>query len=216
VDGLVEWAREHDADLVLVHAMGDFVPTDTPLIRVYGDVGDAAAAERELQGMVALGDERTIQQDPAFAMRIMVDIADKALSAAVNDPTTAVQALDHLGEMLRLIGTTDLERRERSVTGETPTRVVMQARTWEDFLTLGVTEIREYGASSIQVMRRLRAVLEELRETVRPEFRAAVKAELARLDATVGASWGESVDLDRVGVADGQGIGGPGTAGATA
>jgi uncharacterized membrane protein len=166
--------------------------------------------------MVALGDERTIQQDPAFAMRIMVDIADKALSAAVNDPTTAVQALDHLGEMLRLIGTTDLERRERSVTGETPTRVVMQARTWEDFLTLGVTEIREYGASSIQVMRRLRAVLEELRETVRPEFRAAVKAELARLDATVGASWGESVDLDRVGVADGQGIGGPGTAGATA
>jgi uncharacterized membrane protein len=216
VDGLVEWAREHDADLVLVHAVGDFVPTDTPLIRVYGDVSDAAAAERELQGMVALGDERTIQQDPAFAMRIMVDIADKALSAAVNDPTTAVQALDHLGEMLRLIGTTDLERRERSVTGETPTRVVMQARTWEDFLTLGVTEIREYGASSIQVMRRLRAVLEELRETVRPEFRAAVKAELARLDATVGASWGESVDLDRVGVADGQGIGGPGTAGATA
>jgi uncharacterized membrane protein len=129
VDGLVEWAREHDADLVLVHAVGDFVPTDTPLIRVYGDVGDAAAAERELQGMVALGDERTIQQDPAFAMRIMVDIADKALSAAVNDPTTAVQALDHLGEMLRLIGTTDLDRRERSVTGETPTRVVMQART---------------------------------------------------------------------------------------
>jgi uncharacterized membrane protein len=214
-DGLVVWAREHDADLVLVHAVGDFVPTGVPLIRVYGDVGEATAAERELQGMVALGDERTLQQDPAFAMRIIVDIADKALSPAVNDPTTAVQALNHLSELLRLIGTTDLERRERSAAGETPTRVVMRARSWEDFLALGVTEIREYGASSIQVLRRLRAVLVELHETVRPEFRAAVDAELVRLDATVAAHWGDSVDLDRAEVSDRQGIGGPGVAGSS-
>jgi uncharacterized membrane protein len=213
-DGLVLWAHEHDADLVLVHAVGDFVPTGVSLIRVYGVVGDAAAAERELQGMVALGDERTLQQDPAFAMRIMVDIADKALSPAVNDPTTAVQALNHLSELLRLIGTTDLERRERSAAGETPTRVVMRARSWADFLALGVTEIREFGASSIQVLRRLRAVLEELHENVRPEFRAAVEDELVRLDATVAAHWGDSVDLDRAEVSDRQGIGGPGAAGA--
>ena len=52
--------------------------------------------------MIALGVERTIQQDPAFAIRIMVDIANRALSSAVNDPTTAVQVLNHLGETLRL------------------------------------------------------------------------------------------------------------------
>ena len=54
--------------------------------------------------MVALGVERTIEQDPAFAIRVMVDIADQALSPAVNDPTTAVQVLDHLGDVLRVIG----------------------------------------------------------------------------------------------------------------
>ncbi len=52
--------------------------------------------------MVALGVERTIEQDPAFAVRIMVDIAIRALSPAVNDPTTAVQVLDHLEDLLRL------------------------------------------------------------------------------------------------------------------
>ena len=59
--------------------------------------------------MIALGVERTIEQDPAFAIRIMVDVAIRALSAAINDPTTAVQVLDHLGDTLRLIGTTDLD-----------------------------------------------------------------------------------------------------------
>ena len=215
-DGLVAWASKHDADLVLAHAVGDFVPTGVPLMRVYGDLQDATEAESELQGMVALGAERTIQQDPAFAIRIMVDIANSALSAAVNDPTTAVQVLDHLGELLRLIGTTDLERRGRSATGQKRTRVVMRARTWDDYLSLGVTEIREYGSASIQVMRRLRAMLVELHETVRPECREAVGRELVRLDASVEAAWGDSVDIDRAATADGEGIGGPGTASAIA
>jgi hypothetical protein len=58
-------------------------------------------------------------------------------------------------------------------------------------------------------MRRLRAMLEELRETVRPEHRAGVDAQLARLDATVAERWGSSVDLDLAGEAGQQGLGGP-------
>jgi hypothetical protein len=57
--------------------------------------------------MVALGAERTIEQDPTFAIRVMVDIAVRALSPAVNDPTTAVQVLDYLEESLRVIGSAD-------------------------------------------------------------------------------------------------------------
>lgn len=56
----------------------------------------------------------------------------------------------------------------------------MPGRTWEDFLALGVTEIREYDATSIQVTRRLRATLEELRKSVRAENRPAVDAEIHR------------------------------------
>src|SRR5262245_40386397 len=215
LDGLVRWATEHDVELVAVRAVGDFVPSGGTLFRVFGNVADQVAATRGLQAMVALGNERTIEQDPAFALRIIVDIANQALSSAVNDPTTAVQALDHLGEALGRIGRTDLERRERPASGQR-TRVVMRARRWEDYLALGVSEIRGYGASSIQVLRRLRAMLEELRLTVRPEFREAVDRELARLDAVVMEVWGRTADLDRAGVADSQGIGGPGTTGAIA
>jgi uncharacterized membrane protein len=209
-DGLVRWAHEHRAELVLPHSVGDFVPTGAALVRVFGgdDGAQGESAARELEGMIALGDERTIQQDPAFAIRIIVDIADKALSAAVNDPTTAVQALDHLAELLRLIGSTDLEGLTHRHEGPPPA-VVMRARRWEDFLSLGVTEIREYGSGSIQVMRRLRAVLDELEETVRPEHRAAVREERARLDAVVESAWGGSVDVDRARVPDRQGIGSP-------
>ena len=76
-------------------------------------------------------------------------------------------------------------------------------------MTLGLTEIRQYGATSVQVMRRLRALLEELLETVRLEHRAAVEEELRRLDATVADVWRDSVDHDRASTADGQGIGEP-------
>jgi uncharacterized membrane protein len=85
---------------------------------------------------------------------------------------------------------------------------VIPVRTWEQYVSLGVTEIREYGATSIQVVRRMRAMLEELHRDVRPEHRSAVEEELARLDATVASAFGSSPDLDRAGVPDTQGIGG--------
>jgi uncharacterized membrane protein len=85
----------------------------------------------------------------------------------------------------------------------------MATSGWEDFVTLGPTEIREFGATSVQIMRRLRALLEELLETVRPEHRAAVEEELRRLDATVADAWRNSADLDRASGVDRQGIGGP-------
>jgi uncharacterized membrane protein len=209
----VGWARKHDCLIVLRHAIGDFVPSGATLIDVYGLGDHRAGAERRLADMVALGDERTIEQDPAFAIRILVDVANLALSPAVNDPTTAVQVLDYLGETLRLVGTTELPVNAWNDNGPgRPSRgVVIPARSWEDYLALTVNEIREYGHGSIQVMRRMRALLQELYIEVRPEYRAAVRDELLRLDATVARSFGDSVDLDRASVADTQGIGGPRT-----
>ena len=85
-------------------AVGDFVVAGQHVIAVFSEGHAPAQASRQLQRMVALGVERTMEQDPAFAIRIMADMAVKALSAAINDPTTAVQALDHLGNVLRLLG----------------------------------------------------------------------------------------------------------------
>ncbi len=206
-DGLVGWAREHGAELVLPHPVGDFVQTGEVLVLVYGGEFGPRAAD-QLEGMIALGDERTFDQDPAFALRMMVDMANRALSPAVNDPTTAVQVLDHIGEILGVIGRTDLDARTKLVGADRPAVVVMVTRRWEDLVALGLTEIREFGATSVQIVRRLRALLEELLETVRPEHQAPVEDELRRLDATVGAVWRDSVDLDRATEADRQGIGG--------
>ena len=209
--GLVRYAQAHRCRLVLRHGVGDFVPEGAALVEVYG-MDPGANAEHQLQGMVALGDERTIEQDPAFAIRIMVDIAIRALSPAVNDPTTAVQVLDHLGDTLRMVGSTLLPLPSAGRDAGSA-EVLAPVRRWEDFLSLGVTEIREYGEASVQVMRRLRAVLEELHASVLPERRAAVDAELARLEATVGRHFAGTVDLDLAGVADAQGIGGAGAEG---
>ena len=212
VVGLVSWASRHNHLLAMQAAIGDFVVTGQHVIAVFSEGQVPAHASRQLRRMVALGIERTMEQDPAFAIRIMADIAVKALSAAINDPTTAVQALDHLGNVLHLLGATPLHGPLTFRDREGTPRLLMPGRTWADYLTLAVTEIREYGSSSIQVTRRLRAILEDLQESVRPEHRPAVDAEIAKLDATVGTGFAGSVDEDQARARDRQGIGGPAAA----
>jgi uncharacterized membrane protein len=209
VRGLGNWAHAHGSLVVLRHPVGDFVPAGAALIEVYG-TDPGGGSEDALRSMVALGVERTIEQDPAFAVRIMVDIAIRALSPAVNDPTTAVQVLDHLEDLLRLVGQTELPDKGTPLE-DMASGLVLPIRRWPDYLTLSVTEIREYGGSSIQVVRRLRALLEELSESVLPERRDAVRREVERLDRTVALHWGETVDIDLAARADRQGVGGPST-----
>ena len=208
LDGLAGWARQHACTLVFHHGVGDFVHPQTPLLDVYGPSLPKDAGHT-LEGMVALGKERTIEQDPAFAVRLMVDVANRALSAAVNDPTTAVQVLDYIEDLLLVIGQNDFTARGVISGPDGTPLVVLPSRGWEDYLALAVTEIRQYGGSSTQVVRRLRALLLHLQEAVLPEHRAAVEEELARLEATVRERHAESVDLDRALVADRQGLGGP-------
>jgi uncharacterized membrane protein len=139
---------------------------------------------------------------------VMVDIATRALSPAINDPTTAVQVLDYLEETLRVVGAAP--RQTRTALPETMTSaVIVPVRAWSDYLVLGMTEIRDYGASSLQVTRRMRAALEELGDLVLPENRPALAEELRRLDATVSAARATSIDLDLAMTSDHQGIGGP-------
>jgi uncharacterized membrane protein len=208
--GLAAFARQHRCLIVFRHSVGDFVPVGAAILELHGPTLPIAASRR-LSGMVALGAERTIEQDPAFAIRVMVDIAIRALSPAVNDPTTAVQVLDYLEETLRVVGAAEPPGGGASPAALT-SGVIMPVRTWPDFLALGITEIREYGATSIQVVRRLRALLEELGELVLPDNRAAVEEEVRRLEATVTMVYANSIDLDIASSRDHQGIGGPGVA----
>jgi len=207
--GLGRWACKNQSLLILQAAVGDFVTTGQPLVTVTADRKLPANASRRLRGMIALGVERTAEQDLAFTIRIMVDVAIKALSAAINDPTTAIQSIDHLAKVLRRLGSASLRGRLEFRDQQGTPRVVVPGRSWTDYLSLAVTEIREFGATDIQVLRRLKALLEDLRGTVHTDNKPAVEDELARLAGTVEAAFGNSVDHDRAQQRDLQGIGGP-------
>src|SRR5262249_365139 len=150
--------------------VGDFVAVGDPLFRVFQ--GGATLRAEAVHQSVAVGQERTLEQDPTFAFRIIVDIASKGLSAAINDPTTAVLALDQIHHLLRNVGGRCLdEGRVYDAAGKL--RLVYRTPDWEDFVRLAVTEIRQFGGASIQIARRLHAMLENLIQTL-PEERTAL------------------------------------------
>jgi len=202
--GLSALARRADSLIEVVPQVGDFIAPGDPLFRLYGH---GKIEDRELQQAIAIGPERTMEQDPAFAFRIIVDIAAKALSPAINDPTTAVLAIDQLHHLLRSASLRDLDTgRVRDETGRL--RLVYRTPDWDDLVALAVTEIRHYGKDSIQIARRLRAMLESLIPAV-PEGRAVrLREELDLLHRTVERNFPDVEDRTRAGRADSLGIGG--------
>jgi uncharacterized membrane protein len=203
--GLVRMAREADVAIELVTSIGDLTVTGSPIFRIHGD-GEVDV--EALRRSVAVGDERNMRQDPAFVFRLLADISSKALSPGVNDPTTSVQALDQIELLLRLVAGRKLLPGE-IVDEDGAVRLVFPAPSWQDFLSIALDETRLFGADSIQVMRRLRALLEDLLKAV-PEFRRpAVENQIAMLEASVERSFIGDADLISAGTRDRQGIGSP-------
>jgi len=185
--------------------VGDFIGRDEPLFFLRGDA--AAVSDETLRGTVIFGSERTLEQDPLFAPRILVDIALKALSAAINDPTTAVLAIDQLHRLLRRAGRRDL-RADDIYDSDRNLRVIFRTPNWTDFVQLAFTEIRFCGASSIQIARRLRAMLVNLTNTLPTERHAALQREADLLDRTLEKLYALPEDLALARIPDPQGLGG--------
>jgi uncharacterized membrane protein len=160
----------------------------------------------ELRKGVILAEERTFTQDPAFALRAIVDIALRALSPAVNDPTTAVQALDGIDTLLMEFSARYLERGR--IAGEDGAlRLVYPNMVWEDVLDLSLTEIRHYGADTPQIARRMRALLLGLAEQAPAARRPPLEDHLARLDAAVRAAYPDAAERAYAEIPDHLGIG---------
>ncbi len=145
VGSLVALARQAGGTIVMACAVGDTLVEGAVLLRVH----DAATPlpEEALLRAVRLGRERTFEQDPKYPIRLLVDIAIKALSPAINDPTTAVQTIDQLEDLLRRLGASELDA-GYAVDENGALRLVFPTPTWEDYLTLAFDEIRQFGSSS--------------------------------------------------------------------
>jgi uncharacterized membrane protein len=204
-DALVRQARQSGAVIVLACAVGDTLVDGSIVLRVHGAKGKLA--EKDVMRAVHLDIERTFRQDPKYPIRLLVDIAIKALSPAVNDPTTAVQAIDQIEDLLRRLVRRDLDAGfARDSDGVL--RLVVPMPTWDDYLTLAFDEIRQFGMSSIQVMRRLRAALTGLAESTTIAARAeAVRRYLKHLDLVIERSSLDSEDKVKALQEDPQGLG---------
>jgi uncharacterized membrane protein len=201
-------AERGDAVIVLDVAVGDTVIEETPLLRVHGT--GRPLDETDLRSAVILSDDRTFEQDPKYALRLLVDVAIKALSPGINDPSTAVQALDQIEDLLLRLGRSSLGGgvvRD----GASRARVVYPHPGWEDYLLLAFGEIRVYGATSVQVMRRIRAAIANLLAALPPLRHPALLADLERLDASVSQAFHLTADQRDALAEDRQGLGLPRT-----
>jgi len=202
---LVALARRHDGVIEFLPQVGDFVSTDEPLFLLHG--GAMAIADHIVESTVAFGPERTLEQDPMFAFRIITDIALKALSPAINDPTTAVLAIDQLHRLLRQVGRRRL-RGEVILDDRGQPRVIFRTPNWEHYVQVACNEIRSCGANNLQVARRMRAMLLDLRSTLSEPRRAALDTELDLLDWAVKTHFTRPEELALAMIPDTQGLGG--------
>lgn len=162
---LVRVARRQGAVLRLIPRIGDFVVPGTPVLAVHG----GALSQRMPRYTISVGVERTPQQDLAFGLRQLSDIALRALSPAVNDPTTAVQCLDRIVQLLAAMVHLPLGAVQHR-DGAGVVRLVQDGPEWTDLVDLAFEEIRWCAARSPQVSRRMLAGIDDV-VTLAPEDR---------------------------------------------
>jgi len=204
VQTLMLEARRRDGIVELIPQVGDFVTHDDPVFALHR--GASAIDERRLRATVAFGAERTLEQDPLFAFRIVVDIALKALSPAINDPTTAVLALDQVHRLLRAVGQRHLQS-EGIADDRGDTRVILRTPDWDDFVHIACHEIRMCGAGSVQIARRLRAMLDNLAGSLPADRARALELERGHLDRMIETLYPIAEDRALARQADSQGLG---------
>lgn len=188
----------------LVPRVGEFIAVGEPLFHLRG--GAVGLDDRALRAALAFGQERTLEQDPMFAFRILVDIAAKALSPAINDPTTAVLSLDQIHRLLRSVGKRHLDT-EAMLDESGTLGVAFHTPDWEDYVILAVSEIRQYGRGSFQVVRRLRAMLENLIVSLPADRRPPLDVQLRMLARAVERDFPDAEDRASAAFADPQGLG---------
>lgn len=199
-EALVQAATRQDLVIRLMRMVGDHVVAGTPIAWAWHRSDDHAPAEAGLQeairNSVLVGFERTMLQDVPFGIRRLVDIGNRALSSAVNDPYTATQALHHLSVVLCILARRRLsDRLFRDEHGTV--RLAVPFPAFAEYLRLGTEQIRRFGAKEPAVARGLVRLLKNVSSSTTSKDRRGAAAKNIRLvleDATREAI--QPVDLE--------------------
>jgi uncharacterized membrane protein len=174
---LLEIAEREGRDLWLLQGVGAYLVHGSPLLAVEGKAAGLQVAEEDISEVVRAGAERTMSQDPEFGFRQLVDIALRALSPSLNDPTTAVQVIDELHDLLRCL----LDRpipSPRALARENGRVVSVPAPSWDSFVHAAVDEIARAGREHATVARRLGSMLRDLERDCAADRRPALRRSL--------------------------------------
>ncbi|CAN5619962.1 DUF2254 domain-containing protein [soil metagenome] len=178
LDVLRDVARRGRAVVETMAKIGDFVATGMLLARVW----DAELDPEQVCDVFTFEIERTPNQDPGCGLRQLVDIASRALSPGINDPTTAIQALDQLHDLLRRITLRALP--PRSYRDEDGTlRLHIARASYAELVALITREISLYGKSSPRIVDRVRVMLDDCILIAPPARRAVLEQHRAQLSA---------------------------------
>lgn len=167
---LVAVARRGDGMIELTVRIGDELRRGAVVARVHG-AGSVTADE--IMAAFETGVDRTFRQDPLLAFRLLSDIADRALSSALNDPATAVQAVGAIHDLLTVVADKQLDFNPIT-DADGVGRVRLRFPTWDDFVSAGLDEVAHYAGRSPIVEARLRTLLVDLEAITPPERRGAL------------------------------------------
>ncbi len=186
VGRLVRAAADAGGRLQLLVAPGGWVQRDAPVATFTGPAdADVESLAGTVNGALSLAPERSMQQDVAFGIQQIVDIAAKALSPGVNDPTTAINALDRLLQILVAAGVAnDPPRAFADADGVT--RLDVPLPGLDELVSLALDQLRFYGATTPAVALHIARVLSQLRDAVGDRAATAIRRQADLLAEAVG------------------------------
>jgi uncharacterized membrane protein len=197
---LLPYAAPHGVTVRLRPRVGEHIVAGTTLSWIWRPTPDDPAPDpRDFTGVldagVRIGFERTLEQDAAFGIRQLVDVACKALSPAVNDPYTAVQAVDHLSVIFCALARRPLGAH---VARDGQGVVVVPARRFGDYLAVMCGLIRRYGASEPTVANALLCLLGNCAAVAEddPQRYAAIEEQARIIVADAEREVAQPADLD--------------------
>jgi uncharacterized membrane protein len=167
--------------------VGSFVARDDLLATFAGAPADDAEVTRAIRQAVVIDATRSSEQDLLFDVRQLVDIALRALSPGINDPTTAEHALYYLGDLLGRLGQRAFPSKVRTAPGR-GIRIILSRPDWEDFVAASFDQIRDSARNDLHVIDVLLDVLRRLERTVPAERAPALRAQLALAMAERGSA----------------------------
>jgi uncharacterized membrane protein len=193
VDALVAFARNERVVVRMEASVGRFVTAGTAIVSVTRStdeadskpIGSDAIGEftPRLNGLFTINAHRTVEQDAAFGILQIVDIALKALSPGINDTTTAVTCVDHLGALLACLAPRRIVPRAR--TDGTHLRVIVAGLTFANLVSLAFDDIRRNAAGNVTVLHRLFDGIRTAAQFTRDSARCGVLALQVELVAEV-------------------------------